>query len=213
LTISHNKHKEIKMSKLSILTALFMTASLAGCAGVTQTIAVQPDGTKMVDNSFYHQTAFGTDSRIDVITACNPGCGGVIGKSYAYQSGIGRAILTQVGPSAVSAAGFAVGMNNLRPSQTNISTSGGSSAASGGQTVSSATGGNSAATGGKSVSNAAGGKSASYSAGGNSTSNAGAESNAGAAASAVAQSSNSNQLQNSGTTKPSHKPSHQPRGY
>ena len=155
-----------------ILAFACVALTLSGCAGVTQTVAVQPDGTKIVNNSFFQQTAFGTDSRVNVVEICNPKCD-LAGRSYAYQSGIGRAVLTQVGPSAVTAAGFAIGMNNLRPSNTNITGVGGNA---------SSTGGNSAAQGGASFSNATGGNSAARATGGNSNSRSVSGSYAGAAA-------------------------------
>ena len=123
------------MKHLIALSSLFL---LSACAGTQQLVAVQPDGSKIVENSFYQQTAFGTDSRMNVISVCDPRCT-LVSLSGRYSSGYGRAVTTQLAPSVATAVGFAVGMNNLRPSNTNISTIGGSAA--GGSGLSSATGG------------------------------------------------------------------------
>ena len=118
--------------------ALSLFFLLSACAGTQQLVAVQPDGSKIVENSFYQQTAFGTDSRMNVISVCDPRCT-LVSLSGRYSSGYGRAVTTQLAPSVATAVGFAVGMHNLRPSNTNISTAGGS--ATGGAGVASATGG------------------------------------------------------------------------
>ena len=125
------------MKHFITLSSLFL---LSACAGTQQLVAVQPDGSKIVENSFYQQTAFGTDSRMNVISVCDPRCT-LVSLSGRYSSGYGRAVTTQLAPSVATAVGFAVGMNNLRPSNTNISTIGGSAA--GGSGVASATGGTS----------------------------------------------------------------------
>ena len=123
------------MKHFIALSSLFL---LSACAGTQQLVAVQPDGSKIVENSFYQQTAFGTDSRMNVISVCDPRCN-LVSLSGRYSSGYGRAVTTQLAPSVATAVGFAVGMHNLRPSNTNISTTGGSAA--GGAGLSSATGG------------------------------------------------------------------------
>lgn len=122
--------------------------ALSACAGTQQLVTVQPDGSKIVDNSFYQQTAFGTDSRINVVSTCNPKCA-VISQTGNYSAGFGRAVTTQLAPSVVEAAGFAIGMNNIRPSNTNISQAGGNTSSG---SVSGASGGNARATGGTSIS-------------------------------------------------------------
>ena len=125
------------MKHFITLSSLFL---LSACAGTQQLVAVQPDGSKIVENSFYQQTAFGTDSRMNVISVCDPRCN-LVSLSGRYSSGYGRAVTTQLAPSVATAVGFAVGMHNLRPSNTNISTAGGS--ATGGAGLASATGGTS----------------------------------------------------------------------
>ena len=137
------------MKHFIALSSLFL---LSACAGTQQLVAVQPDGSKIVENSFYQQTAFGTDSRMNVISVCDPRCN-LVSLSGRYSSGYGRAVTTQLAPSVATAVGFAVGMNNLRPSNTNISTIGGSAA--GGSGLSSATGG----AGGAGLASATGGTS------------------------------------------------------
>ena len=80
------------MKHFITLSSLFL---LSACAGTQQLVAVQPDGSKIVENSFYQQTAFGTDSRMNAISVCDPRCN-LVSLSGRYSSGYGRAVTAQL---------------------------------------------------------------------------------------------------------------------
>ena len=93
--LNRNKTETNRRPNMKHFIALSSLFLLSACAGTQQLVAVQPDGSKIVENSFYQQTAFGTDSRMNVISVCDPRCS-LVSLSGRYSSGYGRAVTTQL---------------------------------------------------------------------------------------------------------------------